>query len=149
VSTRLSVATVSVNCTALSTGILPRRNQNSRALRARGCGAGSTAGCPHSQHSSFPYAWSSHLTQERVTVVSGCWRDDYLTHRGSQAAYADAWAIIERTSSGERLWCRVEAYMAQRIEASKGHVVLVALVKQGLAQFIATYESLVSSQTTR
>jgi hypothetical protein len=74
---------------------------------------------------------------------------DYLTHRGSQAADADAWAIIERMSSGERLWSRVGAYMAQRIEASKGHVVLVALIKQGPAQFIATYESLVSSQTTR
>jgi len=28
---------------------------------------------------------------------------NYLTRRGSQAAVADAWAIIERMSSGERL----------------------------------------------
>ncbi len=54
---------------------------------------------------------------------------------------------MENVSSGERLWYRVGAYIAQRIEASKGRAVLVALVKQGPAKFLATYESLVSPQT--
>jgi len=71
----------------------------------------------------------------------------YLKSRGTQLADADAWAVNERMSSGERLWYRVGAYMAQRIEASKGRTVLVALVKQGPAQFLATYESLASPQT--
>lgn len=68
----------------------------------------------------------------------------YLKGRGTQLADADAWAVIERMSSGERLWYRVGVYMAQRIEASKGRTALVELVKQGPAQFIATYESLLS-----
>ena len=74
---------------------------------------------------------------------------DYLKSRRTQLADADARAIIERMSSGERLWYRVGAYMAQRIEASKGRAALVALVKQGPPQFMATYESLFSSQTAR
>ena len=72
---------------------------------------------------------------------------DYLKSRGSQVADADAWEVIKRMSSGERLWYRVGAYMAQRIEASKGRVVLVDLVKEGPTKFITTYESLVSAQT--
>jgi Putative zinc dependent peptidase (DUF5700) len=72
---------------------------------------------------------------------------DYLKSRRTQLADPDAWAIIERMSSGERLWYRIGAYMAQRIEASKGRAVLATLIKQGPEQFIATYESLFSSQT--
>ena len=72
---------------------------------------------------------------------------DYLKRRGSQAADADAWAAIKSMSSGERLYYRVGAYMAQRIEASKGRVVLLALIKEGPAKFIATYQSLDSPQT--
>jgi hypothetical protein len=69
---------------------------------------------------------------------------DYLKKRRSEPADAEAWAVIHRMSSGERLWYRVGAYMAQRIEASKGRAILTALVKQGPAQFMASYESLPS-----
>jgi hypothetical protein len=70
---------------------------------------------------------------------------DYLKGRGAQAADADAWAVIDRMSTGERLWYRVGACMAQRIEASKGRAALVALVRQGPEQFMRTYESLARS----
>ena len=71
---------------------------------------------------------------------------DALKGRGAQPADADAWAIIERMSSGERLWYRAGAYMAERIEGRNGRAFLIALVKQGPAQFIATYESLFPRQ---
>lgn len=74
---------------------------------------------------------------------------DYLKGRGAQPADADAWAVIDRMSSRERLWYRVGAYMAQRIEASKGRAALVALVKRGPTQFMATYESLFSLHAVR
>jgi hypothetical protein len=74
---------------------------------------------------------------------------DYMKGRGAQLADSDAWAVIDRMSSGERLWYRVGAYLAQRIEASKGRTALVALVKGGPAQFMATYESLFSSHAAR
>jgi hypothetical protein len=70
---------------------------------------------------------------------------DYLKSRDAQSADADAWAVIERMSSGERLWYRVGAHMAQRIEASKGRAALVALVERGPALFMETYGSLVLS----
>lgn len=66
----------------------------------------------------------------------------YLAGRGGRPADADAWAGIERMSSGERLWYRVGAVMAQRIEQSKGRATLVALVGRGPATFMAAYESL-------
>lgn len=67
---------------------------------------------------------------------------DALMSRGAQPADAAAWAVIERMSSGERLWYRVGAMMAQRIEAANGRAALVALVQRGPAQFLATYASL-------
>lgn len=73
----------------------------------------------------------------------------YLKSRGTQPVDADAWAVIDRMSSGERLWYRVGARMAQRIEESKGRAALVELVKQGPARFVATYESLRSVQPVR
>jgi hypothetical protein len=73
---------------------------------------------------------------------------DYLKRHRSELADADARAIIHRMSSGERLWYRVGARMAQRIEAAKGHAVLIGLVKQGPSQFMASYESL-PSQSVR
>jgi len=72
---------------------------------------------------------------------------DDLKRRGTQVANADARAIIHRMSSGERLWYRVGAYMAQQIETSKGRAALVELIKQGPAQFITTYESLLPLHT--
>lgn len=69
---------------------------------------------------------------------------DYLKSRGSQAADKESWAVIERMSSGERLWYRVGALMAQRIEAAQGRAALVGLIKQGPTTFLTTYKSLVT-----
>jgi hypothetical protein len=66
----------------------------------------------------------------------------YLKSRGSEAADGDAWAVITRMSSGERLWYRVGALMARRIEAAHGRAALVELVRRGPAAFRAAYESL-------
>ena len=64
----------------------------------------------------------------------------YLQTCANQAADANAWAVIERMSSGERLWYRVGARMAQRIEQAAGRAKLLDLVEQGPASFIATYQ---------
>jgi len=77
----------------------------------------------------------------QVDLVSYFKDYDYLKSRGIQSVDADAWAVIDRMSSGERLWYRVGAHMAQRIEAAKGRAALVELVKQVPAQFIAAYQS--------
>jgi len=72
----------------------------------------------------------------------------YLERRATQPADADAWAVIERMSSGERLWYRVGARMAQRIEKVSGRAALVELVKQGPPSFLDAYRA-VSAGTTK
>ncbi len=67
---------------------------------------------------------------------------EYLQSRGGQLADAAGRAVIERMSSGERLWYRVGAYMAQRIEASKGRSALVALVARRPGEFLAAFNAL-------
>jgi hypothetical protein len=69
---------------------------------------------------------------------------DYLKGRGREPADEAAWAVVHRMSSGDRLWYRVGAYMAHRIEARQGRDALVALVQQGPARFVAAYQSLSS-----
>jgi hypothetical protein len=49
---------------------------------------------------------------------------NYLKSRGTQPADAEAWTVIKRMSSEERLWYRVGARMAQRIEEAKGRAAL-------------------------
>jgi len=73
---------------------------------------------------------------------------EYLKSRGSQPADREGWAVIDRMRSGERLWYRVGALMAQRIEAARGRAALVYLVKQGPAQFMATYQALGTKDVT-
>jgi hypothetical protein len=72
---------------------------------------------------------------------------NYLKSRGTEPVDAEAWAVIDRMSSGHRLWYRVGARMAHRIEDAKGRAVLTELVRQGPQAFIATYRSLPSPQT--
>jgi len=81
---------------------------------------------------------------ERMEADLASYRKDvaYLAGRGDQPADADAWAVIERMSSGERLWYRVGATMARRIERAKGRAALVGLVREGPAAFVSTYRSL-------
>ena len=66
---------------------------------------------------------------------------DYLKSRGTQPVDGAAWAVITRMSSGERLWYRVGALMAQRIEAANGRTALVGLVRQGPEKFRAAFEA--------
>ncbi len=66
----------------------------------------------------------------------------YLKMRGHEPADADAWAVIGRMSSGERLWYRVGARMAQRIEEKFGRSALVALIEKGPAGFLPAYQSI-------
>lgn len=65
----------------------------------------------------------------------------YLERRATQPVDADAWAVIDRMSSGERLWYRIGARMAQRIEKVSGRAALVELVKQGPASFLEAYRA--------
>jgi putative zinc-dependent peptidase DUF5700 len=65
-----------------------------------------------------------------------------LKSRGAQPADAEARRVLERMSGGERLWYRVGAFMARRIEQSQGRARLIDLIKEGPARFIAAYLSL-------
>jgi hypothetical protein len=61
---------------------------------------------------------------------------DSLAGRGDEPADAGAWAVIELMSSGERLWYRVGAVMARRIEEALGRPALIALIGQDPARFV-------------
>ena len=65
----------------------------------------------------------------------------YLEGRSTEAADAAAWAVIHRMSSGERLWYRVGARMAQKIEQTSGRAALIALIKKGPAAFSLAYQT--------
>ena len=67
----------------------------------------------------------------------------YLERRGAAPADAEAWAVVQRMSSGERLWYRVGARMAQRIEQASGRSALTSLIKQGPASFLNAYQHLI------
>ncbi|HUI84388.1 MAG TPA: DUF5700 domain-containing putative Zn-dependent protease [Candidatus Binatia bacterium] len=70
----------------------------------------------------------------------------YLETRGDSPADDEAWAVIKRMSSGERLWYRVGARMAQTIEQTSGRAALISLIRQGPAEFLASYERLAAQQ---
>jgi hypothetical protein len=74
---------------------------------------------------------------------------DTLLRRGTQAADAQAWQVVTHMSSGERLWYRVGAAMARRIEAEKGRAALVDLVREGPAAFVEAYRALGSARDGR
>jgi hypothetical protein len=52
------------------------------------------------------------------------------------------WEIVQRMSTGDRLWYRVGALMAERIERARGREFLRRLVIEGPDRFFATYASL-------
>lgn len=62
-----------------------------------------------------------------------------LARRGGAPTAADVSAALERFSAGERLWYRVGAWMAMRIERANGRAALVRLVKEGPRKFMETY----------
>ncbi len=61
-----------------------------------------------------------------------------LRSRGDELADKSAWSIIDRMSSGERLWYRVGARLAQRIEATLGRSALIGLIGEGPVRFVQT-----------
>jgi hypothetical protein len=67
---------------------------------------------------------------------------EYLKSRGEATADPAAWAVIERMSSGERLWYRVGARMAQRIEKKSGRAALLVLIEKGPAEFLRAYRAI-------
>lgn len=68
----------------------------------------------------------------------------FLEMRGNDSADDAAWAVITRMSSGERLWYRVGARMAQQIEKESGRGALIALIPQGPHAFLAAYKGLLN-----
>ncbi len=74
---------------------------------------------------------------------------DYLAGRGNQPLDAAAWAVIDRMSSGERLWYRVGALMARGIEESRGRPALVAFIGQDPARFIEAARLLMVPRSSR
>jgi hypothetical protein len=81
--------------------------------------------------------------EERMQRDEALYFEDfhYLEKRSAEAADAAAWAVSNRMSSGERLWYRVGARMAQRIEQASGRSALVLLIKQGPVAFIDAYQA--------
>ncbi len=69
---------------------------------------------------------------------------DYdLARRGAEPADREAWAVIDRMSGGERLWYRVGARMAARIEHRAGRPALVRLLAGNPLQMVETYRRLI------
>ena len=63
---------------------------------------------------------------------------EYLKKRSGQAADKEAWEVPGRMSA-DRLWYRVGARMARRIERELGLPALLDLIKKGPAEFLDTY----------
>jgi hypothetical protein len=55
---------------------------------------------------------------------------EYLRHRGTDPVDEEAFAVIERMSGGDRLWYRVGARMAMRVEEAEGRPALVARIRE-------------------
>jgi len=69
----------------------------------------------------------------------------YLQTRGMEPADKDARAVIEAMSSGDRLWYRVGALMAARIEQRLGRAALVAIAGGDHPTLVETYRRLTAS----
>jgi rhamnogalacturonyl hydrolase YesR len=65
---------------------------------------------------------------------------DRLASRGTQPAAKEDWAVLDKMSSGERLWYRVGARMAARIERELGRPALVSLIREGPRRFFEAYQ---------
>ena len=72
----------------------------------------------------------------------------YLEQRGDAPVDGEAWTVISRMSSGERLWYRVGARMAQKIEQEFGRGRLIALIKQGPGNFLSAYRGRLQKQAS-
>ena len=70
----------------------------------------------------------------------------YLKRRGNEGADNDAFAVITRMSSGDRLWYRVGAMMAARIEEKLGRAALLKIIAQDHPTLVSTYRKLFPSE---
>jgi hypothetical protein len=68
---------------------------------------------------------------------------DALKRRGVDAADKEALAVIEQMSGGERLWYRVGARMAARLERALGRSATITLVTRKPERLIRTYRQIV------
>jgi hypothetical protein len=62
-----------------------------------------------------------------------------LERRGGQAADKEAFAVVDRMSSGDRLWYGVGAMMAARIENKLGHAAIIEIVAKDHPTLVRTY----------
>lgn len=69
------------------------------------------------------------------------WRDyEYLRYRGTEPLDQDAFTVLGRMSTGDRLWYRVGAHMAATIENELGLPALVEFIKKGPGEFVRAYQ---------
>jgi hypothetical protein len=66
----------------------------------------------------------------------------YLQGRGNEPADKDAFEVVDRMSSGDRLWYRVGAMMAARIENKLGRSALLEIVAKDHPTLVLTYRQL-------
>lgn len=74
---------------------------------------------------------------------------DALRRRGVEVADKDALAVIERMSGGERLWYRVGARMAARLERALGRSAMITLVTRKPERLVPTYRQIVGEGVAR
>ncbi|HEY7288588.1 MAG TPA: DUF5700 domain-containing putative Zn-dependent protease [Vicinamibacterales bacterium] len=67
---------------------------------------------------------------------------DALARRDTDPADQHALAVLDRMSSGERLWYRVGARMAERIEQENGRPALIALITSNPGSLVSTYRKI-------
>jgi hypothetical protein len=65
-----------------------------------------------------------------------------LQGRGNEEADKDAFAVVDRMSSGDRLWYRVGAMMAARIENKLGRTALLEIIAKDHPTLVLTYRQL-------
>jgi hypothetical protein len=66
----------------------------------------------------------------------------YLQGRGNEEADQDAFAVVDQMSSGDRLWYRVGAMMAARIENKLGRAALLEIIAKDHPTLVSTYRQL-------
>jgi hypothetical protein len=71
--------------------------------------------------------------ERRIREYEARYEDDrdYLRRRGTDPVDEGALAVIERMSGGDRLWYRVGARMAMRVEEAEGRPALAARIREG------------------
>ena len=81
---------------------------------------------------------------ERMRILEQRYHEQYryLKDRGNQPAEKQALAVIDRMSSGDRLWYRVGALMAGCVEVKLGHAALILLIAKSHPTLVETYKKI-------